>query len=761
VVSALPIGALDRPTAAAVLAVIGEAVVATDPDGIVTYWNASAERLFGYSSSEAVGRPALEMAVSEPSPEQLEEILASLMSGRAWSGQFLCRRNDGAVFPVEVTDTPMFDDAGGLAGVVGVIRDVTDAQLHRGIVEAAQEGIVKVQDRVIMFSNSAAARILRVPAADLVGRQLTEFVDGDQLPVFDQIQARLFQGESVRAELPVRRSDGEQRYVTLSATALHDDAAQYNGTVMLFTDITERLALEQLITFRAMHDELTGLVNRAVLADRLKHGIAVRRRTGHPDLAVLFCDLDHFKDVNDSYGHDAGDVLLTMAAERIVSAVRPSDTVARFGGDEFVVVSEGVRGSDEAYVVAQRVQEALTAPFVVEGHSIVVTGSIGIAVMDQDSSSQQLLADADAAMYQAKRLGGAGRTCLFDDSLRRRATTRLQLLSDIRRGIDAAEFVCHYQPVVNLFTGTVVGVEALLRWQHPERGLLSPAAFLDVAEDSALILSLGDRALREACRDIAALGSGDRRLHVAVNVSARQFTDPKLAERIAATLSQSGLDPCQLVLEVTETTVMDDATTAFEVMAELRRHGVRLSIDDFGTGYSSLLYLRQFPIDELKIDRSFVGGLGTSSDDSAIVASIVSMSKALTISCVAEGVETVEQLATLRQFGCRHAQGYLFSRPVPASELLRTVSRIEQEAAHWERRKLSPRARPVAADTVRTVLTMHDAGASLHTIAAKLNADGERTPSGARWHARTVARVVADARNPLVTVEKNSAPTVT
>jgi diguanylate cyclase (GGDEF)-like protein/PAS domain S-box-containing protein len=742
---------------AAVLDAIGDAVAVMDAVGTITYWSPAAERLFGYSTAEAVGRPVLEIIVHDLVPEQAEAILSAMRAGQPWSGHQVCHRKNGTVLPIQLTDTPLLDEAGELVGIVRVARDVTDAELHRGIVEAAQEGIIKVQDRMITFSNPAASTILKLPPDALVGRPLADFFDAEQLQVIDDIRTRLLDGEYVRAELPVLAAGGERRWVAISATALHDDRRRYTGTVTLFTDITERRALEEMATFRAMHDELTGLVNRAVLSDRLEHGVAVRLGAGQHDLAVLFFDLDRFKDINDSYGHDAGDILLSLVAERIVGAVRPTDTVARFGGDEFVVICEGVTGPSEALAIAERVHDAFESPFEIEGHEVVVGGSIGLALMDGDICPQRLLADADAAMYHAKRSGGTRRISVFDDSLRRRATTRRQLRGDIRRALDAGEFSCHYQPIVDLTEAKVIGLEALVRWDHPERGLLAPDTFLDVAEDSGLVIPLGEQVLFEACRDVAKLGNRlRRRLHVAVNVSARQFADRTFVDRVAAAITDSGIAPCAVLLELTETTVMDDPEAARAMMAELKRQGVRFAIDDFGTGYSSLLYLKRLPIDEVKVDRSFVGGLGTSTHDSAIVASVVSMARAMNLTCVAEGVETFEHLAGLRQLGCDSAQGYLFSRPVPAADVPRVIAEVEREAAHWERRQRARRARPVqlAADTLRTVLAMHESGASMTTIAARLNADGVRTPAGSRWHPRTVARVVTEARFPHLQVQR-------
>jgi diguanylate cyclase (GGDEF)-like protein len=421
---------------------------------------------------------------------------------------------------------------------------------------------------------------------------------------------------------------------------------------------------------QATHDGLTGLPNRNLVIDRLTHAIARARR--RPDtLAVLFIDLDRFKVVNDSLGHSVGDEVLVQVAQRLEEAVRPGDTVARLAGDEFVVVCEDVEGDADVLALAHRIADAVAAPIPLYGRDAIITASIGIALAGESTRAEDLLRDADVAMYRAKERGRA-RLELFDEDMRTRMLQRLEIEHALRRALQRREFVLYYQPTVSLATGRIVSVEALLRWPDPERGLVMPDEFIPVAEENGLIMPLGRWALEEACRQLAQW----RReypewsdLEVSVNLSARQFADPDLVPVVAGALREAGLDPSGLWLEITESVLMEEAESTVETLRALRALGVHLSIDDFGTGYSSLSYLKRFPVDVLKIDRSFVDGLGTDAEDEAIVTAVVRLAQALELGVVAEGVETAGQLAELRRLGCTAVQGYYFGRPMPAADL--------------------------------------------------------------------------------------------
>jgi diguanylate cyclase (GGDEF)-like protein len=420
---------------------------------------------------------------------------------------------------------------------------------------------------------------------------------------------------------------------------------------------------------QALHDALTGLPNRVLVGERLEQALARSTRSG-ADVAVLFIDLDRFKLINDSRGHAAGDELLVTVAERLRRVVRAEDVVARFGGDEFVVVVEDRAAAFEASVMAERILAELRQPVIVDGQEVFLSASVGIATSDGTGSPNSLLRDADAAMYRAKEKG-RDRAEFFDATMRTEATEHLEIQSALHRAIERDELRVYYQPVIDLVSGAVAGVEALVRWQHPQLGLVPPASFIPLAEDTGLIVPIGAWVLDTATDQLARWRqqSWGRALTVSVNISARQLRQPELIPALMASLLASGLDPGALCLELTETTFMEDAGSHRETLTGIRELGLGLAIDDFGTGYSSLTYLKRFPVSVLKIDQAFVRGLGEDAADTAIVKSVIDLAHALGLVVVAEGVETVDQLAHLRELGCDLGQGYLFARPQPAEDI--------------------------------------------------------------------------------------------
>ena len=453
-----------------------------------------------------------------------------------------------------------------------------------------------------------------------------------------------------------------------------DESAFLQATANVLADAIERLQAEEDMRHQALHDPLTELPNRTLLGDRLTQ--ALRRATRQGSVAVLFLDLDQFKLINDSRGHRAGDELLQAVSTRLSSIMRPGDTVARFGGDEFCIVCDDVDDGLEAVGIARRIIDELGRPYSLATGEHFATASVGIALADGPwRPAEDLIREADAAMYRAKAQG-RGRYELFDEVMRGDATRRLRLDHDLRRALDGDnELVAHYQPIVALPSGEIVGMEALMRWQHPERGLVGPGEFIPVAEDSGAILELGDRVLQQACHQAAGWCArlGTRPFYVSVNLAPRQVAEPGLAARVEAVLQSSGLPPAALALEITESALMEESELVAENLRRLAALGVRLVLDDFGTGYSSLAYLRKFPIEALKIDRSFIAGLGIDSDDTTIVETIVRMAAGLRLDVVAEGIETAEQAAILEGMGCDRGQGFLWSRavaPAAAAALL-------------------------------------------------------------------------------------------
>jgi diguanylate cyclase (GGDEF)-like protein len=438
----------------------------------------------------------------------------------------------------------------------------------------------------------------------------------------------------------------------------------------------ERKRVEVELAHQALHDALTGLPNRGLFLDRLAQALTrLGRHSGA--LAVLFCDLDRFKVVNDSLGHGAGDMLLVDVARRLEDVLRAGDTAARFGGDEFVILCEDIVGAHQAIAIADRVSNALQAPFVLGDDEAFVRTSIGIAMATEaDASAEALLRDADAAMYRAKEKGG-GVYEVFDDDMRLRAVKRLETENALYRALERNEFVLHYQPQVAMATGVVAGMEALVRWEHPDRGLVTPGEFIGSAEETGLIIEIGEWALREACRQHArwsAFPRDEAPLRMSVNLSARQCAHPDLVGIVSTALADTGVDPATICLEITETAVMADMEASVGVLDQLRALGVSLAIDDFGTGWSSLRALQRFPVDEVKIDKSFVDGVARDPQEAAIVAAVVSLSHALGLRTVAEGVESVAQVDRLRTLGCDVAQGFFFWRPAAPEDLTQLVS---------------------------------------------------------------------------------------
>ncbi len=436
----------------------------------------------------------------------------------------------------------------------------------------------------------------------------------------------------------------------------------------LHHDLEERKRVEQSIRHMAHHDALTGLPNRALFRDRLTHAMAQADRY-HQKLAVMFLDLDRFKAINDTLGHNVGDQLLKIAAERLRSCVRDSDTVARLGGDEFTVVVEDIIEDQDAASVAQKILDTLSQPFNLYGHEVFISVSVGVTLYpNDDENADNLLRNADSAMYRAKEFGRNNFQFYVAD-MNVKARERLMLESALRRALDRGEFMLYYQPRVDLLSGKVIGAEALLRWRHPDLGLVPPSEFIPILDETGMIIPVGDWALREACRQNRAWqDSGLPPIRVAVNLSVRQFIQKDLADTVIRALAAVGLAAEHLELEITEDLFLEHNETNIVTLSRLKKMGIHISIDDFGTGYSSLSYLKRLPIDTLKIDQSFVRDIGTDPDNKAIASAIIAMAASLRLNVLAEGVETDEQLAFLRAQGCNEIQGFSFSHPLPADE---------------------------------------------------------------------------------------------
>ena len=542
----------------------------------------------------------------------------------------------------------------------------------RSLVRNASDGIMIARaDGTVTYESPGVERVLGHAPDARVGRHALELVHPEDLPGVERLFTDVIATPQVEAtaEFRARHIDGSYRVVEAVAKNLLQDRA-IEGVVVNYRDVTERRSLEQQLRHQAFHDSLTGLPNRALFLDRLTHALT-RTRRGMVPLAVLFLDLDDFKAVNDSLGHAAGDELLVGVAGRIRMSVRDSDTAARMGGDEFAILLEEAPSVEIARQAAQRVLDALRLPIRLHDQDVAVRASAGIAMYSSpEQSADELLRNADISMYSAKAQG-KDRLVVYESSVHDAAIGRLQLRTDLQLALERDEFAILYQPLVDLDSGEMLGVEALLRWRHPRRGVIGPTEFIPIAEETGLIIPIGRWVLEHACRQARAWQAGrdGKGLELSVNLSGRQIEDPGLVGDVQRALQESGLEPRRLTLEITESILMHDIESTIDTLQRLRDLGVRLAIDDFGTGYSSLSYLRRLPVDILKIDRSFVAVVDTGPDEAALVRSIVSLGQSLRLETVAEGIEQPGQLAELKSLGTRMGQGYFFAKPLGPDEI--------------------------------------------------------------------------------------------
>ncbi|MGT2471578.1 putative bifunctional diguanylate cyclase/phosphodiesterase [Paraburkholderia terrae] len=580
-------------------------------------------------------------------------------------------------------------------------------RIRRSADEAAQEALRKSEQRLqalvanttdaILVCNTDGVVTYEAPTrrpdplknmGRLAGTNVLDPVHpGDRPTLYGVLQSVSSVPGSKAIEIRTRGEGETWRYAELTLTNLLDEPA-VGAIVATASDITERKHFEEQLARRAFYDALTGLPNRALLLDRIRQA-AVRARRRNAVFGLIFIDLDNFKRVNDSLGHHAGDRLLIAASERLQRCLRPSDSVARLGGDEFVVLLEhlGTEAISEGTTAAERILMAFNQPFDLDNKQYAIGASLGLAFEHAGSlrgDADALLRDADVAMYRAKN-GGKGRYVIFEQIMHAEAVRRLEIETDLRLAIDRHELRVHFQPILRLQDGGFHQMEALVRWQHPTRGLLPPSEFIAIAEESGLIVPLGRYVLERSCQQVASWQrefSTEPPLQVSVNLSPGQFDDPSLLDDVAAALKKASIAPASLKLEVTEGLIMRDTEKSIGTLRRLKDFGVSIAIDDFGTGYSSLSYLRRLPLDVLKIDRSFVQGIGQNGEDDAIVQAIVSLAQSLGLSVTAEGIETPEQANLLREWSCDSGQGYLFSRPLAPDEFSTLFSRRSASSGH-------------------------------------------------------------------------------
>ena len=670
--------------------------------------NPKFEEMLGWGPGELIGQSGEAIYTSPESYAELGRVAVPVLrEGKQLDLEWEFRRKDGSILLCRVI-AKAINPSQPQTGTIWIAEDITERKRDSDelarllteqqlILDNATVGVTFVKNRAYQRCNPRFEEMFGYGPGEMLG-QSTSIVFPSARE-FDEVGERCYEelarGERSTDERRLKRRNGTLIWCKIVGRAI-DPARPHDGAIWIYDDITAehaaRESLEQAVSQRtaqlahanrmleaeiaerkqaeqraqhlADHDALTGLPNRRLLEDRLTQALALSYRN-REQTAVMFVDLDRFKTINDSLGHAVGDVLLRNVADRLVTQLRDVDTICRIGGDEFVVVLPEIKRVTDAAHVAQKVIEQLSLPTLIEGRELHVTPSIGISVFPEDGrDAETLIRNADAAMYHAKEMGRANYQ-FFTDQMNLSASRRLALENDLRRALQKGELRVHYQPIIELKGGCVAGHEALVRWQHPSRGLVQPAEFIHLAEDTGLILSLGEWVLREACRWATFIGV-DRGLPISVNLSARQFGDPTLVATVARALKDSGLPASLLELEITESTAMQHTDVTAATFAKLKQLGVSIAIDDFGTGYSSLAYLKRFAVDRLKIDRSFVANIPGDRDHKAIVAAVIALSHALGLKVVAEGVETEAQMEFLQTCRCDYLQGFLAGGPVDA-----------------------------------------------------------------------------------------------
>ena len=660
-------------------------VLLLDAAGVVIHSNPALASALGTTPAALAGRDLLGLVHPEESAA-IRDWLRAAAQGRA-EATLRLRHADGSWRSLDLLGAPLAEPKDA-ARVIVEARDVTERRRKEDALRRSEERYTlatRGADDGIWDWDLAADRIDYSPRwkamvgaeEDQVGDRPAEWFDRVHPEDLDALKADIaahLQGESTRfhSEHRLLGRDGSHVWVLSRGAAVRDETGQVRRLTGTTTDITERKAGEQLLQHMAVHDALTGLPNRKAFLDRLFRSLRRAQRGGY-QFAVLFLDLDRFKLINDSLGHVVGDQLLVALAERLSECLRPGDLVAHLGGDEFGLLVDHIQSPTDASHVAERVQASVSTPFKVGGQEVFTSASIGIAFSASGyDRPEDLLRDADTAMYRAKRLG-SGRTQIFDREMHARALARLTLETDLRRALERGEFRLHYQPIVSLLTGRISGFEALVRWSHPTRGLLGPVEFLNVAEETGIVVPLTSWVLKEACAQVRAWHRlpGGAALSISVNLASPDVAQPEVVEAVWEALARSGLEGRHLRLEITESTIMKDLEGVIPLLVALKQLGIGIHIDDFGTGYSSLSYLHRLPTDALKVDRSFLGR-SESPSDAAIVRTIVELAHNLNREVIAEGIETPSQLSFLRTLRCEYGQGFHFAPPLapPDAEAL-------------------------------------------------------------------------------------------
>ncbi len=661
-----------------VVAQAQESVFITDQTGAIEYVNPGFERMTGYTADEVLGRTPALLKSGQHGLSFYQRLWGTITSGEVFQAVLVNRRKNGDCFFEEKVITPLKEDDGNITHFVSTGRDITArlrAEKDRGqlaaILEVTTDLVAILEpDGAVRYLNAAGRKLLGIrQQQDLTGLTWNSMFDEHQAQrLFSEVMPAVKRDGSWSGEAVLRGGEGQEIPVSQVVLAHRgsSDEIEYVSTIM--RDTTERKRFEAELEHHATHDGLTGLANRLLLTDRTETAISTAKRSGR-SLAVVFFDVDFFQRINTTLGHQAGDAMLQYVARRLRDCLQPSDTVARHGGDEFTLVVTDIGRIEDVVNLLRKVQITFRQPAVINSQELFVTFSIGVAMYPHDGrDAATLLRNAETAMYQAKS-AGRDQYRFYAPVMNARGHELLAMEGELRRALEREQFVLHYQPQVNLRTGLIYGTEALIRWNHPDRGLISPAHFIPILEETGLIMQVGEWVLRKACQDTCSTG-----LAVSVNVSARQFEDRGFVDKVRSVLAETQIPPRKLELEITENILMRDADATTNILARLSGLGLRLAIDDFGTGYSSLAYLKRFRLQTIKIDQTFVQDVTTDPNDALIVETSITLGHKLGTEAVAEGVETLEQLNFLRKHGCDAVQGYFIGAPVPLDRLQKFIA---------------------------------------------------------------------------------------
>lgn len=671
-----------------VLENLNEGLVITDQQDQILYINTRMAKLTGYGISDILGQPAsLLLAEIGGWPSLQHEGQEAGPVGICQWQEVQLKRPDGRQFWAEISITLLCDDQGAVVGKLISVADITERRWLEEYVRLLESVVINANEIVmitevkpcedplelrIVYVNEAFIRATGYSVSEVIGKT-PHILEGPDTSTFqlEQIRLALSRQQAIKSEMVYYRKDTHRFWVDQHIVPITNERGDITHYAAIMRETSDRKQVEEQLRRSALQDGLTGLPNRVLFMERLERTVGWTKR--HPDylFAVLFLDLDRFKVINDSLGHMVGDQLLVAIARRLETCLRATDTVARLGGDEFTILLEDIQSVRDALDVAERIHQALAAPFTLNGHEVFTSASIGIALSTTHYDyPEDLLRGADIAMYRAKARGKACHE-VFDTTMHTHAVALLRLENDLRRAIERQEFHLCYQPIVALTSGRLIGFEALIRWYNPERGLVSPAEFIPVAEETGLIFPIGRWVMQAACQQLKQWQQQfpmNPPLSISINLSSKQFSQSNLIDQVKQVLAETNLDTHSLKLEITESAIMDNTESAMDMLLQLKAMGIQLSIDDFGTGYSSLSYLYRFPLDWMKIDRSFISRIDVDGDKLELVRTIITLAWNLGIEVVAEGVETRKQLAQLKALNCEYAQGHFFSKPLDVKE---------------------------------------------------------------------------------------------